>query len=70
MKPIAQVLQEHTDRLMNLPGVVGTGESLQRGRPCVLVMVAALPPELRRSIPKEIEGYPVMIQETGELRAR
>lgn len=70
MKPLAQVLQEQTDALMRLPGVVGTAESLQDGRPCILVMVAALTPELRRQIPREIEGYPVEILETGELRAR
>ena len=42
---------------------------MDRGRPCILVMVAALTPELRRSIPGEIEGYPVRIEGTGEFRA-
>jgi hypothetical protein len=55
---------------MKLPGVVGTAESLSNdGRPCILVMVARLTPELRKRIPGSIEGWPVRIQETGEIRA-
>jgi hypothetical protein len=64
------VLELHSDSLMNLSGVVGTAEGLDGDQPCILVMVVALTAELERSIPKEMEGYPVRIEETGEFRAR
>ena len=69
-RPIAEVLAAHTPDLMKIPGVVGTAESrLPDGRPCVLVLVAKLTPELARALPHELEGYPVKIQETGEIHA-
>jgi hypothetical protein len=70
LRPITDVLAAHTPELMKIPGVVGTAESrLGDGRPCVLVMVATLTPELKRALPRELEGYPVKIQETGEIHA-
>jgi hypothetical protein len=70
MRPIADVLASHTPDLMKIPGVVGTAESrLEDGRPCVLVLVVKLTSGLRRAIPATLEGYPVKIQETGEIRA-
>lgn len=66
-RPIADVLAEHTPRLMAMPGVVGTAEGREEGRPCILVFVASDSPELRASIPSQIEGHPVKIQVTGEI---
>jgi len=68
--PLSEVLARHTPELMKTPGVVGTAESqLPDGRPCVLLMVAKLTPELRRTLPREIEGWPVRIEVTGEFHA-
>jgi hypothetical protein len=66
---VAQVLARHTERLMGVPGVIGTAESRCGGRPCILVMVARRTPELERAIPAELEGIPVEIRETGPIRA-
>jgi len=50
--------------------VVGTAESrLGDGRACILVMVVRLTPELGRRVPRTIEGWPVRIDETGEIHA-
>ncbi len=68
-KTIDEVLREHTGRLMSIPGVVGTAEGLKDGRPCVKVLVIQKTPELERKIPREIDGHPVEIVETGEIRA-
>ena len=69
-RPLADVLAARTPEWMKLPGVVGTAESrLDDGRPCILVMVVRLTPELRRSIPGNVEGWPVRIEETGEIHA-
>jgi hypothetical protein len=64
------VLAAHTPELMRVPGVVGTYEGRDHdGAPCIVVMAARLTPELRNAIPKTLEGWPVRIEETGELHA-
>jgi hypothetical protein len=69
-RTLTAVLAAHTPELMAIPGVVGTAESrLEDGRPCVLVMVVRLTPELRGRLPKQLEGWPVRIEETGEIHA-
>ena len=64
---IREMLKRHTDELMAVPGVVGVGEGKSRGRPCITVFVVARTPDLLRQIPDTIEGYPVQIEESGEL---
>lgn len=68
-RTIEEVLKEHTDSLMSLPGVVGTGQGLCEGKPCIKVFVAKKTPELLSQIPSSLEGYTVAVQETGEIRA-
>ena len=54
-----------------LEGVVavGVGVTDRRG-PGILVSVLELTGDLRERIPRRVEGVPVEIRETGELRAR
>ena len=68
-KSIEQVLKEHTDSLMALPGVVGTAQGLCSGEPCIRVFVVQATQELLEQIPDEIEGYTVDVQQTGEFKA-
>ena len=68
-KPIEEVLKEHTDELMAIPGVVGTAQGLCDGNPCIKVYVVKKTRELQETIPTTLEGYPVSIQETGEIKA-
>ncbi len=68
-KPIEEALRDHTDGLMSLPGVVGTGQGLCNGQPCIKVFIITKTPELLRQIPAEIDGYAVAVEETGEIRA-
>ena len=68
-KSIEIVLQEHTDELMSLAGVVGTAQGLCHDKPCIKVYVIDLTPELEKKIPKTIEGYVVDVEATGEIRA-
>ena len=67
-RPIEDVLRDHTPDLMARPGVVGTAQGEDGGRPCIIVFVAKTTEALAKSIPREIEGYPVRIDETGEIR--
>ena len=68
-KTIEAVLEEHTPRLMSLPGVVGVGQSLCAGAPCIKVFVVEKTPELVERIGVRIEGYKVEVVATGEIRA-
>lgn len=67
-KSIEEVLREHSRELMSLPGVVGTAQGLCDERPCIKVYVIRKSAELGRKIPGIIEGYPVAVEETGEIR--
>lgn len=67
-KSIEQVLKEHTDHLMSIPGVTGTAQGELEGKPCIKVYVEKKTTELEKQIPDEIEGYPVEIQESGVIK--
>lgn len=69
-KTIEQVQEAHTDAWMAIPGVVGTAIGLHEGQPCILILTAANAEAIRAQIPDRVEGYPVIIQHTSEIRAR
>ena len=66
---IKEVLKKHTGELMALPGVVGTGQGLCEGKPCIKVFVIEKTPDLDQKIPKTLNGYPVAIEATGPIKA-
>jgi hypothetical protein len=68
-RTIEVVLKDHTNDLMAISGVVGTGQGLCNGEPCIKVFVIKKTPELEEKIPGELEGYKVKIEETGKVRA-
>ena len=68
-RTIEEVLGRHAGRLMSISGVVGTGQGIDGGRSCIKVYVVTKTPSLNRKIPETIEGYPVVVEETGEIRA-
>jgi len=43
--------------------------SQQKGELCIKVLVVKKTPELTQKIPSTLEGFPVVIQQTGEIRA-
>jgi hypothetical protein len=69
-RDINDVLRAHDKELLAIPGVVGVSVSiLEDGRtPCLKVMVAQKSMETERAIPKTLEGYPIIIEVTGEIR--
>jgi hypothetical protein len=67
-EPIKEILSEHERFLMSLPGVVGVGEGICKGEPCIKVFVIKRTPERVRRIPSSLDGYPVIIEETGEMK--
>ena len=68
-RDINQVKDAHTPELMAIPGVVGVyiGQ-IKDNQPCIGVMVVKKTPELLKKIPKDLDGYPVKIDETGEIK--
>ena len=67
---IEEVLRKCTYYLMALPGVVGVGQGLCGYKPCIKVFVIKKTPVLENRIPRELDGYPIIIEETGEIHAR
>ncbi|MDZ7267975.1 MAG: hypothetical protein ONB48_10265 [candidate division KSB1 bacterium] len=69
VRDINQVMQDHTAEWMALPGVVGVYIGAQEnGRLCIRVMVVEKTEALEQKIPRSVEGHPVEIEETGEIR--
>lgn len=69
-KSIEEVLREQTPGLMAVRGVTGTGLGECDGAPCVVVFVATDSPELREALPDTLDGHPVDVRVSGEVRAR
>ena len=69
MRGINEVMEAHVKELMELPGVVGVFiGALDDGTPCIKVMVIKTTSELEEKIPNYLEGHPVLILETGEIK--
>jgi hypothetical protein len=67
---ISQVIKDHADQIMAIPGVVGIASGLTNDAiPFILVLVIKDTAELRKHIPEQLEGHPVIIDETGEIHA-
>ncbi len=64
-----KVLEQHRDELMAMSGVVGVGEGIYGGKPCIKVFVVKKSIKVLQGIPAYLEGYAVIIEETGEFRA-
>ncbi len=69
-RDINAVLADHDKQLMAMPNVVGVYVGvLEDGKtPCLKVMLARKSPETERAIPRLLEGYPVVVEVTGEIR--
>ena len=68
-RSIEDVLRARTPELMKLKGVIGTGQGERAGKPIILVLVERRTPELDARIPQRLDGYPVELRETGEVKA-
>ncbi len=66
---IEQVLEAHSAEWMSLPGVVGMGIGEFEGRPCIKVFLAGRAPGLAEKLPSAVEGYRVILEVTGQIRA-
>ncbi len=69
-RDINAVLAAHDRKLLEIPGVVGVYVGLlPDGRtPCLKIMLARRDAATERAVPVTLEGYPVVIEVTGEIR--
>jgi hypothetical protein len=68
---IQEVKARHEAQLMARPGVVAVGiGSGPDGKPAIIVSLDRERPEVRASVPAEIEGYAVRVQVIGPVRAQ
>ena len=70
-RDINDILAAHDKELLAIPDVVGVyvGTTKDGRTPCLKVMLARKNPESERKIPRTIEGYPVVTEITGPVRA-
>ena len=64
------VLREHADELLSLPGVVGVAQGEQDGQPCIKLFVTSSVAEFMAQLPETLDGYPVVVEETGRFTPR
>ena len=69
-RDINAVLRAHDKELLAIHGVVGVYIGvLDDGKTaCLKVMLAERSAEAERAIPKSIEGFPVVVEVSGEIR--
>jgi hypothetical protein len=69
-RDINAVLAAHDKELLALPDVVGVyvGTLKDRSTLCLRVMLAHKNLETEQKIPRVIEGYPVRVEVSGEIR--
>ena len=68
-KDIKDVLEKYSDTLMDIPGVVAVGQGEWQGNLCIRVFVSNQNNDTLEQIPDTIEGYKVIVEESGEFRA-
>lgn len=70
-RPIEEVLETHANDLLARSGVTIVYQgALEDGTPCIVVGVVDARAAGGSDLPKSIEGYRVVLQETGEVGPR
>ncbi|MFZ5517545.1 MAG: hypothetical protein ACOY90_12940 [Candidatus Zhuqueibacterota bacterium] len=66
---IEETKKKFQKQIMAIRGVVGLGIALENGDEVIKVMVAKHTKAIDQKIPKDLDGYRVVISETGIIRA-
>ena len=67
---VAAVIERHSAALLGMPGVVGVAQGERGGHPVVQILVERRTPELVGRLPRSLDGYPVVVVESGVLRSQ
>ena len=68
LRAIERVLEQHRERLMAVPGVLGTAIGFRDGKLCVRVFVSSAFRD-RDALPKQLGEFPVMIDSSDTFIA-
>ncbi|MFS0517244.1 hypothetical protein ACEYW6_21355 [Nostoc sp. UIC 10607] len=66
---IEQIKEQYESDLLSIDGVVGVGISECEDKPCIKVYLENESPNLKKQIPKQLDGFKVDIQVTGAIQA-
>lgn len=69
-RSIEEVLETHTDSLMDIDGVEGVGQALCDDSPCIRIYASERTPEIEDELPDSLEGYPIDVEVTGRIGPR
>jgi hypothetical protein len=67
---VSATIARHSAELLAVPGVVGLAAGERGGHPVLQILVTRRTPELVARLPTTLDGYPVVVVESGEIRAR
>lgn len=67
---VSIIIQKHSDKWMKISGVEGVGEGLHQEKPCIVIFASVPADDLKIRIPETIDGYPVVIHESGTFATR
>ena len=67
---VNDVKQKYQSKIMNIPGVVGIGVGKENESDAIMVLVVERTSVIEKKVPKQLKGFPVIIQETGVIRAQ
>ena len=68
-KSIEQVLGENTGQWLRIDLVVGVAIGMLDDKPCIRILVGSDPDRVRKQVSENVEGYPVVVEVTGTLKA-
>jgi hypothetical protein len=66
---IEVVLERNQSRLMSISGVIGVGIGGSPQSPVIVVMVKQMTLELKEKLPRQLNGFPVRVEVSGEVTA-
>lgn len=66
-KNIEDALKKGTHLAKALPEVTGIGQSICEGEPCIKFFLITKTQDLENKIPREIDGFKVVIEVTGRV---
>jgi len=69
LERIVEVKNKYQDKLFELEGVVGVGIGGSEENKKIKVLVSSLTDELSQKIPEFLEGFEVIIEKVGDIKA-
>jgi hypothetical protein len=68
---IDKTKEKYEAEIMAIPGVtgIGIGNDERNAGLAIKVYVESVTPDLRRRIPAKLDGYPLVLEATGEFKA-